>query len=62
MTKRTCPVCDELLPPSRTRPRICCSHAYRQAAVGLERRAKSLAQRAAKAEAAWERVREAKRG
>jgi len=62
MTTRMCPVCDEPIPPSRTRPRTFCSHRCRQAAWTLERRAISLAERAEVAQAAWAKVQARKGG
>ena len=59
---RMCPFCAGPLPPSHTRPRTWCSHACRQAAWSLERRAIALAERAAAAQAAWAKVRARKRG
>jgi hypothetical protein len=56
---KECPVCGTSLPPSRTRPHKFCSHACRTARWTLERRADSLAQRAAEAEAAWAKVKRA---
>jgi hypothetical protein len=61
MTERVCPICEEPLPPSRTRPHVYCSHACRQQAVGLEQRAVSLAERAALAQAQWERLQQARK-
>jgi endogenous inhibitor of DNA gyrase (YacG/DUF329 family) len=58
--ERACPICEEPLPPSRTRPHVYCSHRCRQQAVGLEQRATSLAERAAVAVAQWERVKRAR--
>lgn len=55
MTK-TCPVCSGALPPSRTRPRVYCSHNCRQYAWNLERRAKQAAQ----VISAWERLQRAR--
>jgi hypothetical protein len=56
MTERTCPICEQPLPPSRTRPRVYCRHACRQRAVGLEKRAERLAEWATEAQAQWERL------
>jgi hypothetical protein len=56
------PICEGPVPPSKTRPHVFCSHACRQQAVGLEQRAVSLAERAATAQAQWERVKAARDG
>jgi endogenous inhibitor of DNA gyrase (YacG/DUF329 family) len=61
MNERACPICEEPLPTSRTRPHVYCSHACRQQAVGLEQRAVSLAERAAVAQAQWERLQQARK-
>jgi hypothetical protein len=61
MTERVCPICEEPLPLSRTRPHVYCSHACRQQAVGLEQRAASLAERATVAQAQWERLQQARK-
>jgi hypothetical protein len=61
MTERACPICEEPLPASRTRPHVYCSHACRQQAVGLEQRAVSLAERATVAQAQWERLQQVRK-
>jgi len=58
---KECPICEEPVPPSKTRPHIFCSHVCRQQAVGLEQRAASIAERAARASAAWERLQQARK-
>lgn len=46
----SCPVCEGPIPPSKTKPRIYCSHNCRQYAWNLERRA----MHAAAVISAWE--------
>jgi len=61
---RSCPICGEPVAPSRTRPRIFCSPAHRQAGYDLEQRRFSspsgplrLRSRPTRPQARWEAVR-----
>lgn len=61
---RSCPICGEPMAPSRTRPRIFCSPAHRQAGYDLEQRRFSspsgplrLRSRPTRPQARWEAVR-----
>jgi hypothetical protein len=52
----SCPVCEGPMPPSKTRPRIYCSHNCRQYAWSLERRVRGLTRRLSEAQESWERL------
>jgi predicted nucleic acid-binding Zn ribbon protein len=59
MTEKLCPVCEKPVPPSKTRPRVFCSHRCRTKAFELEVQIANLMKRLATAEAQWQRVKRA---
>jgi predicted nucleic acid-binding Zn ribbon protein len=48
MTEKLCPICEEPVPPNRTRPHVYCSHACRTRAYYARHRVELAARRRAK--------------